>query len=127
MNDNRLFFSDAQSVIKGSTGDVDGTNVLDFTAAAPSPGTGRAVWLNIVVTTGVAGGTITFVLKESADNSTFTTKYETAAIAAASLTAGTKVLRMPLPEDTKRYLKMTYTVGTSATTAGAVSAWLDIN
>ena len=84
MNDDRLFFSDAQSVVKGSTGDVDGTNVLDFTAAAPSPGTGRAVWLNIVVTTGVAGGTITFVLKESADNSTFTAKYSTAAIAAAA-------------------------------------------
>ena len=127
MNDDRLFFSYKQSLVKGSTGDINSTNVLDFAAVKPSPGTGRAIWLNVVFTTGMVGGTTTFVLEESADNSTFTAKYSTAAIAAASLPAGTKVLRMPLPEDTKRYLRMTYTIGTSATTAGAGSAWLDIN
>lgn len=127
MNDNKLFFSDKQSVIKGSTGDVDGTNVIDFAAVKPDPGMGRSVFLNIAVTTGVAGGTINFVLKDSADNSTYAAVYETGAIAAASLPAGTKVLRMALPEGIRRYLKMVYTVGTAATTAGAVSAWLDIN
>lgn len=127
MNDNRLFFSDKQSVIKGSTGDVDCTTNLDLSAANPDPGAGRPVYLNIVVTTAVAGGTINFVLKDSADDSTYAAVYETGAIAASSLTAGKKVLRMALPEGLRRYLKMVYTVGTSATTAGAVSAWLDIN
>jgi hypothetical protein len=127
MNDDKLFFSDKQSLVKGSTGDIDSTNVIDFAAVKPDPGMGRSVFLNIVVTTAVAGGTINFVLKDSADNSTYAAVYETGAIAAASLTAGKKVIRMALPEGVRRYLKMVYTVGTSATTAGAGSAWLDIN
>lgn len=127
MNDDKLFFSDKQSLVKGSTGDIDSTNVIDFAAVKPDPGMGRSVFLNIVVTTAVAGGTINFVLKDSADNSTYAAVYETGAIAAASLTAGKKVIRMALPEGVRRYLKMVYTVGTSATTTGAGSAWLDIN
>lgn len=127
MNDDKLFFSDKQSLVKGSTGDIDSTNVIDFAAVKPDPGMGRSVFLNIVVTTAVAGGTINFVLKDSADNSTYAAVYETGAIAASSLTAGKKVIRMALPEGVRRYLKMVYTVGTSATTAGAGSAWLDIN
>ena len=127
MNDDKLFFSDKQSLVKGSTGDIDSTNVIDFAAVKPDPGMGRSVFLNIVVTTAVAGGTINFVLKDSADNSTYAAVYETGAIAAASLTAGKKVIRMALPEGVRRYLKMVYTVGTAATTAGAGSAWLDIN
>lgn len=127
MNDNKLFFSDKQSLIKDSTGDIVSTNTIDFAAVKPDPGMGRSVFLNIAVTTGVAGGTVNFVLKDSADDSTYDAVYETGAIAAASLPAGTKVLRMALPEGVRRYLKMVYTVGTSATTAGAVSAWLDIN
>lgn len=127
MNDDKLFFSDKQSLVKGSTGDIDSTNVIDFAAVKPDPGMGRSVFLNIVVTTAVAGGTINFVLKDSADGSTYAAVYETGAIAAASLTAGKKVIRTALPEGVRRYLKMVYTVGTSATTAGAGSAWLDIN
>lgn len=127
MNDDKLFFSDKQSLVKGSTGDIDSTNVIDFAAVKPDPGMGRSVFLNIVVTTAVAGGTINFVLKDSADNSTYAAVYETGAIAASSLTAGKKVIRMALPEGVRRYLKMVYTVGTAATTAGAGSAWLDIN
>ena len=127
MNDDKLFFSDKQSLVKGSTGDIDSTNVIDFAAVKPDPGMGRSVFLNIVVTTAVAGGTINFVLKDSADNSTYAAVYETGAIAASSLTAGKKVIRVALPEGLRRYLKMTYTVGTAATTAGAGSAWLDIN
>ena len=127
MNDDKLFFSDKQSLVKGSTGDIDSTNVIDFAAVKPDPGMGRSVFLNIVVTTAVTGGTINFVLKDSADNSTYAAVYETGAIAAASLTAGKKVIRMALPEGVRRYLKMVYTVGTSATTTGAGSAWLDIN
>jgi len=127
MNDNKLFFSDKQSLIKDATGDIVSTNTIDFAAVKPDPGMGRSVFLNIAVTTGVAGGTVNFVLKDSADDSTYAAVYETGAIAAASLPAGTKVLRMALPEGVRRYLKMVYTVGTSATTAGAVSAWLDIN
>ncbi len=127
MNDDKLFFSDTQSLVKGSTGDIDSTNIIDFAAVKPDPGMGRSVFLNIVVTTAVAGGTINFVLKDSADNSTYAAVYETGAIAAASLTAGKKVIRVALPEGLRRYLKMVYTVGTAATTAGAGSAWLDIN
>lgn len=127
MNDNKLFFSDKQSLIKDATGDIVSTNTIDFAAVKPDPGMGRSVFLNIAVTTGVAGGTVNFVLKDSADDSTYAAIYETGAIAAANLPAGTKVLRMALPEGVRRYLKIVYTVGTSATTAGAVSAWLDIN
>ena len=126
MNDDRLFFSDKQSLIKGSSGDIDSTRTLDFSAVDPDPGTGRPVFLNIAVITAVAGGSVNFVLKDSADNNTFAAVYETGAIAAASLTAGKKVLRMALPEGIRRYLKVVYTAG-AAITAGDVSAWLDIN
>ena len=126
MNDDRLFFSDKQSLIKGSSGDIDSTRTLDFSAVDPDPGTGRPVFLNIAVITAVAGGSVNFVLKDSADDNTFAAVYETGAIAAASLTAGKKVLRMALPEGIRRYLKVVYTAG-AAITAGDVSAWLDIN
>ena len=126
MNDDRLFFSDKQSLIKGSSGDIDSTRTLDFSAVDPDPGTGRPVFLNIAVITAVAGGSVNFVLKDSADDNTFAAVYETGAITAASLTAGKKVLRMALPEGIRRYLKVVYTAG-AAITAGDVSAWLDIN
>ena len=129
MRDDKLIFSEAQSIV-GSAGDINSTNVIDFAAVKPDPGMGRAVYLNVtipVAVTSSGSATVAFVLEESADNSTYTTVYTTGALAYSGLTAGKTVIRMPLPDAGKRYLRMTYTVGTAATTAGKVDAWLDIN
>lgn len=126
MNDDKLFFSDKQSLVNGSAGDIDSTNIIDFAAEKPDPGMGRSVFLNIAVLGTVAGGTVNFVLKDSDDGASYDMVYETGAIEAADLTAGKKVIRMALPEGVRRYLKMVYTAG-AAISAGEVSSWLDIN
>lgn len=126
MLDDKLILSEKQSIV-GATGDIVSTNVIDFQAVKPDPGTGRPVYLNAVIAESVAGGSVALALQDSADNSTYATKYTTGAIAAASLPAGTKVLRMPLPEGLARYIRVQYTISSAATTAGKVTAWLDIN
>lgn len=130
MRDEKLIFSEAQSIV-GSAGDIVSTNVIDCSVANPSVGDGRAVFLNVslpVAVTSSGSATVAFTLEGSADNSSFATVYTTGALALTALTLGKTIVRMPLPEGlAKRYLRMKYTVATAATTAGKVDAWLDIN
>jgi len=54
--------------------------------------------------------------------------WQTAAIPQASLTAGSEVIKMPLPNqvDSERYVGVLYTIGgTSALATGTINAWLD--
>lgn len=130
MRDEKLIFSEAQSIV-GSAGDIVSTNVIDFSVADPSVGDGRSVFLNVSLpeaVTSSGAATVAFTLEGSADNSTFTTVYTTGALGLTALTIGKTIIRMPLPEGlAKRYLRMKYTVATAATTAGKVDAWIDIN
>ncbi len=136
MMDEKLIFSDAQA--ETTVAEHDSTNVIDQGAGTDAfgnaliadAGSGGDIWLNVVVTEAVTSGgsaTVQFKLEQSTDNSTFTDSILiTAAIAKTTLAAGYTVIKAPLPSGLNRYLKMTYTIGTAALTAGKFTAYLSM-
>ena len=110
-------------------------NFIDFTQANLAMGAGEPVWLNVRVgataftTGGDNDGTLTVALvydtAAPVDGSS-TVIYQTAALAEANLTAGTWILRMPLPYnvDEERIVGLYYTTANTIT-AGTIDAWLD--
>jgi hypothetical protein len=133
--DAKLLFGEDQA--ETTVAAHDSTNVIDLGAGydafgtasgLSNPGEGDQLWLNVVVTTAFTSGgaaTLTVALNHSTDNSSWTVVLQTPAIALATLVAGYQIIRMPLPANLNRYLKMIYTIGTAVMTAGAVSAWID--
>jgi len=128
-------FSDEQAL----TATADSETTLDFGAgadawgaakAAPELADGKPLWLNVMVQTELdsAGdaATLTVALATSTDNSSFSNKLATAAIAEASLIAGYCILAVPLPTGLSRYNKLIYTVGTENFTSGKISAWIGL-
>lgn len=136
MMDEKLIFSDGQAettvAAHNSTNVVDqGTGYDAFgNALIADAGSGGRIWLNVVVTetvTSEGAATVTFKLQESADNSSFSdTILVTGTVAKATLTAGHTVIKAPLPSGLKRYLRMEYTIGTAALTAGKFTACLSM-
>lgn len=131
--DAKLELSSAQAL--ASVGTHASTNVINFgtgydefgDTAQRNPGEGGQMWLNVQVETAftsVGAGTLSIKLQDSADNATFADVYTGETWALASLTAGAKLLRMPLPADLRQYVRLLYTVGTTAMTAGKVDAWI---
>lgn len=135
--DAKLVFSDAQAETTQAA--HDSTNTIDLGAgydewkAAEIADYGEAhrqMWLHVRVNTlfaTSASGTLAVALHDSADNSSFAAvapAVGTAATAAASLTAGLMLIRMPLPTNLRRYVKLVYTIGTGAMTAGKIDAWI---
>lgn len=122
--DKQLEFSDAQAV----TATAASTNVIDLDTAAPNIGSsGTPIYAEVRVnTTCTSGGsaTIDAVLQHSTDNSTFTTLVAPAQVAVAAATAGTVIMRVPLPAKHNRYLRINYTIGTANLTAGKFDAFL---
>lgn len=120
------------------TSTADSTNTLDLLNARDLyGGNAGAAGLEVVVTVGAAltgnTGTLTILVRTSADNSTYATLIQTIAIAIAQLTAGT-VIRIPLPSIAAnpnallpRYIKLAYTVGSGPFTAGTIEADLVVN
>lgn len=133
MRDNSLILSDEQAV----TATADSTNHIDLGAGkdhkgnALIPGAGRTgkMFLNITVdVTTTSGGATTadFALQDSADDTSFAaTPIIISAVAKATLVAGYRVMRMPLPPNLRRYVKVVYTVNVADFTAGKFSASLD--
>ena len=137
IKDAQLIFSDAQA--ETTVAAHDSTNVIDLGAHLDAFGGAEdnavensgKLWLNVkVVTAFTSGGSATLAtaLQDSADNSSFAAvtpaAVATAAIPVASLTAGYTIIKMPLPSGLRRYLKLVYTIGTAAMTAGAIDAWI---
>lgn len=135
MMDALAIFSDEQAL----TATADSENTLDLGAgedawgtavAAPELADGRPLWLNVMVPTQLVSSgkaaTLTVTLNTSTDNSSFSAKLATAAIAEASLVAGYSILSVPIPTELSRYNKLTYTVGTENFTSGAISAWIGL-
>ena len=107
--DAKLLLSDNQSI----SATADTTNTLDFGGERElSNNYHGAGYVNIVITTAVAGTSATFKLQDSADNSSF------ADVAGTTVTLTTaqngKIFTIKLPK-TKRYVKGVFTVsgGTS--------------
>jgi hypothetical protein len=119
--DKQLELSLAQAPTTGST---DSTNVIDQGAAGNAA---DALWLVIRVATTVTSAgaaTVNFKLQTSADNSSYSSLFETGAIGKATLTAGYIAAKVRVPVGALRYLKVVYTVGTADLTAGAFDAVL---
>lgn len=124
MYDKLNTFGTAQAV----TASAASTDIIDL-GAVRDLGNGEPLELVILVgTTVTADGaaTVTFALQTD-DNDGFSsaaTLASTAAIGKASLTAGTEVLRVKVPLDVERYLRVYYTVATGPLTAGTFTAFL---
>jgi len=127
--DKNLEFSDAQAETTQAA--HDSTTVLDLGVAAPNIGAGTPVWLVIRVNEAVTSdgsATVTFDVQDSANNSAFASiGLLTGAIAKATLVAGYVVMKVPLPASIRRYVKIVYTIGTAALTAGKFDAFLTLD
>lgn len=116
--DKLLTLSNQQAV----TADAASTDHIDFLAA--NVGDGEELRLVGIVTTAFATLTSLTIKLQSDDNSSFSSPsddYTSSAIAAASLTAGAKVLDVPLPRGLQRYVRGYYDVGGSDATAGKIT------
>lgn len=125
--DAKLELSDAQAETTIAAHDSD--NVIDFGIADPNIGEGTSIMLYVVVNTTVTSGgagTVAVSLEDSPDNSTWTQRYTTPALAKATLVQGYEIIAMPLPDDIQRYVKVVYTIGTAALTAGKFDAYLSL-
>lgn len=135
--DQNLVLSDAQAETTVAAHDSD--NVIDMGAGYDEWGNAKiadygeatkAPWLHVRVnTTFTSGGsaTLTAALQDSADNSSFAAAspaVSSGSVAVADLSAGTSLIRMPLPPNLRRYVKLVYTIGTAAMTAGKLDAWV---
>jgi hypothetical protein len=105
--------------------DAFGTALTD-----PDLAEGRQIFVNVQVGTVLdssgQAATLTVALQDSADNSSWSAVYSTAAIAEATLVEGYRILSMGLPVGLRRYIRLYYTVGTESFTSGNVSAWLGL-
>lgn len=119
-------FSDAQA--ETTVAAHDSTNTVDLN----SDGDAEVIRLRFharVETTCTSGGSATVLVKlqTSSDNSSWVDVWASAAIPVASLVAGYKFTPpggVLLYGGIKRYLKVTYTIGTAVLTAGKFDAFL---
>ena len=106
------------------TASAPSTDVIDFGQA--NPNLGLSDHANLVVTVGTAvaaagAATVTFVLQDSADNSSWADVMASGPIPKALLTAGFH-LALAMPPKLRRYVRVNYVVGTGPLTAGTFSA-----
>lgn len=129
MLDSSTKFSAAQAVT--STGDTASTNIYDNGSAnAAEIGLNENLWLNVSVsTTATSGGaaTLTPVLQDSADGSTWADALVGPTYALAALTAGASLWLVKPPVGTRRYLRVVYRVATAALTAGKFEAFISLD
>lgn len=113
------------------------TNQIDLGAANQDIGNGQTVFLVITITESVSTGsspTINFRLRSDDSAvihaSTSSAHFETGAIAASALTAGTRLV-FALPQagaiPYERYLGLQAVVATATTTTGKASAFLSLD
>lgn len=113
--DNNLVLSDNQAAASADT-----TNTLDFGGTRELSNNYKgAGYLNIVCTEDVAGTSLSFVLKDSADNTTFASLSETS-VTLTGMDAGQSVV-IKLPE-TRRYVKGAFTA--NSITAGKFTVFV---
>jgi hypothetical protein len=137
--DERTEFADAVALNTGAAGTYNIGDVIDTQVGSLNTlinhGNGQPLYLVITVdTTATSGGAATgqFRLVSDAiavpDTATATVHYTSAAIAVASLTAGTVIALVALPHGSyERYLGIQQITGTAAFTAGKVNAFLTLD
>jgi len=127
--DLRQELSDQQDGGSFTTGVNASTNVIDTELANSNIGAGSPLRVNVTVGDEAVAGTsstVQAVLEHSTDNSTYVTLLAGVAIAEATLVVGAVMLRAVVPDNTFRYLRISYTVGTADLSAGHFNADIGI-
>ena len=119
--DAKLVLADGQAVTTAAAHDT--TNVIDFGDYGDPAYPLTAVVRVDTTATSSGSATVSFGLATSADNSTYTTLWTSAAVPVASLAQGYEIA-VPVPTGMKRYCKGVITVGTAALTAGKFDLFL---
>lgn len=124
--DATLVFSDAQAETTQAAHDSD--NIVDCGLANANLGAGTPKWLVVSVNTAFttsASGTLTVALQDCATvGGSYATVIAGETHAVTALVKGFKILCVPLPAEHARFLKLVYTIGTGAMTAGAIDAYI---
>ena len=126
MLDSKLIMSEAQAI----TATADSTNEIDFGAADLNIGQGNPLFIEVWLDTAFSStvNTLTVSLASSADGATYNA-VDTIVILPATATSalGTpgQLVKLSLLENTKRYLKLIYTVSTTLAD-GKVNAFITI-
>lgn len=122
--DSQMSLSAAQAVT--STGDTASTNTYD-TGTALDGGIGEHTWISVFAKTTVTSGgaaTVTPVLQDSANDSSYADLLVGQTFALANLTAGRPLMRVRVPVGSRRYLRVVYRVATAALTGGTFDAYV---
>lgn len=90
-----------------------------------SSGLGRELYLHVLVTTGFtsSANTLTVTLQTGATITPTTVIATSATIAASALPVGTEVMRIRVPSNAQRYLRLNFTAS-AALAAGKITAFL---
>ena len=128
--DNDLRLSNAQAVTTVAT--HASTNYIDMQAAASNLSSDLELIIRVNTACTSTGSATVLATVESDDNTSFSSALAlaaTGAVAVASLSAGYEFLRLRLPvkgtaDTLERYLRVTYTIGSVALTAGKFDAYL---
>lgn len=127
--DKLQMFSEAQAV----TASAASTDTLDL---APLKGNHRDIGIGytlefwaLVNTTATAAGaaTLNVQLQTSPDNSTWTTIYDSGALALSALTVGKRIVSAKVPAGVLRYLRVNYSVGIGPLTAGTFTSGINLD
>lgn len=138
--DDRNEFCDAVSLNTGAAGTYLLGDQIDLGSVQRDVGAGEPVYVVATVdTTATSGGSATLTLKISSDSTasistdgSATDHLISRTFPVASLTAGTVIMAVPLPQEGaayERYLGVLQTTGTAAFTAGKINVFLtsDVN
>lgn len=122
--DNEMILSNAQA--ETTVAAHASTGYIDFGRAGA--GYNKKILVTVNTSCSTASSPTVLFKVQCDDNSSFssaTDLFATAAIPAATLVAGYKVLEFTLPAEVERYVQVTYTIGTAALTTGKFNAWVD--
>lgn len=127
--DKLLMFSEKQAVTASAAStDVIALGPIDGTRRDIGVGYPLEFWATVDTTATAAGAaTLNVQLQTSPDNSTWTTIYDSGALALAALTAGKRLFSAKVPAGVQRYLRVNYSVGTGPLTAGAFTSGINLD
>ncbi len=129
ITDKLLMFSEAQAV----TNTAASTDVIDL---GPIDGNHRDIgvgyplefWVLVNAAAAASGdATVSIQLQTSENNSSWTTIYDSGALAKTALAAGKRVVSAKVPAGVQRYLRVNYSVATGPLTAGEFTAGISLD
>lgn len=125
IKDYELEFSDGQVL----TASAVSTNIIDQGAAGDAIAGGEmflVIRCGTLLDSAGEAATLTVKLQDDSDVAFGTVRdvYVSAAIAEAAIAANTELLKIRLPLGLKRYLRVSYVVGTENFTTGTIDAFL---